>query len=159
MRIVSGNRGRRDEPEDLAQEVFLRVFSRLEQYRGEVPVEHWVRRIALNTCLDHLRRQKARPELRWSDLGEAEQALLTATPPEATASETERIAARELAGRLLAALPPADAWLLGELEMEGRTIAEVCAATGWNAGVARIRAFRARQRLKALWRKLEKEQR
>lgn len=159
MRIVARNLGRFDEPEDLAQEIFLRVFARLEQYRGDLPIEHWVRRIALNLCLDRLRRQKARPELRWSDLDEREQALLTEMPAEATASETERLASRELAAKLLAALPSADAWLLGELEMKGLAIAEVCAATGWNPGVARIRAFRARRRLKALWQKIEKEQR
>src|SRR4051794_30801980 len=66
--VVHANLPRRDEPEDLMQEVFLKMFSRLGQFRGEVPLEHWVSRITLNTCLDHLRRQRARPELRMADL-------------------------------------------------------------------------------------------
>ena len=63
-RIVRANLPRRDEPEDLMQEVFLKTFSKLEQFSGEVPFEHWVSRLALTTCIDRLRRQKARPELR-----------------------------------------------------------------------------------------------
>src|SRR3954467_13665898 len=71
--VVHANLPRRDEPEDLMQEVFLKMFSRLQQYHGEAPLEHWVSRIAVNTCVDHLRRQRARPELRMGDLSEAEQ--------------------------------------------------------------------------------------
>lgn len=154
-RVVRGHLGRRDEPEDLMQEVYLKVFARLDQYRGETPLAHWVSRIALNACLDGLRRQKARPELRWSDLSEAEQELLRQTPSEEAATEVELNSSRELIERLLAGLSDRDAWLIRELDLVGRTIAEVCQQTGWNAGVTRIRAFRARRRLKALFEELE----
>lgn len=154
-RVVRGHLGRRDEPEDLMQEVYLRVFGRLDQYRGEMPFVHWVRRVALNTCLDRLRRQKARPELRFSDLQEAEQQLLRETPSEEVATEFQQGTAMELIERLLGSMSEKEAWLIRELELQGKTIAEVCAATGWNAGVTRIRAFRARARLKALFRELE----
>lgn len=150
-RVIRGHLGRRDEPEDLMQEVYLKVFGRLDQYRGEMPLEHWVSRIALNTCLDRLRRQKVRPELRFSDLGEAEQELLQETPAEDHASEVQANSARELVERLLLEMPEREAWLIRELELKGRTITEVCAETGWNSGVTRIRAFRARRRLKALF--------
>ena len=154
-RVVRGHLGHRDEPEDLMQEVYLKVFTRLDQYRGEMPLAHWVSRIALNTCLDRLRRQKARPELRWSDLSEAEQELLRQTPSEEAATSVELNSSRELIERLLAGLSERDAWLIREVELVGRTIAEVCRQTGWNAGVTRIRAFRARRRLKALFEELE----
>ena len=74
--VVHANRTRRDEPEDLMQETFMKVFSRLDQYRGDAPFAHWVSRIALTTCLDRLRRQKARPEWRWADLSEEEQFMV-----------------------------------------------------------------------------------
>jgi RNA polymerase sigma factor (sigma-70 family) len=45
----------RAEAEDLVQEAFIRVFTRLSQYRGEGSLEAWVRRIGVNTCLDHYR--------------------------------------------------------------------------------------------------------
>ena len=63
-RVVHSHLPRREEPEDLMQEIFLKMFSKLDQFRAEMPFEHWVSRIALNTCLDRLRRQKVRPELR-----------------------------------------------------------------------------------------------
>lgn len=154
-RVVRGHLGRRDEPEDLMQEVYLRIFGRLDQYRGETPFVHWVRRVALNTCLDRLRRQRARPEFRFADLTDAEQELMRETPSEEVATEYQQGAAMELIERLLGCMSEKDAWLIRELELRGKTIAEVCAETGWNAGVTRIRAFRARARLKALFKDLE----
>lgn len=153
--IVHANLPRRDPPEDLMQDVFLKMFSRLDQFRGEVPFERWVARIALNTCLDRLRRQKARPELRWADLSEDEQALFAEIPDERSATDADTTSARALAEKLLAELPADDAWLLRQIELEQRGIAEVCAARGWSSGVTRIRLFRARRRLQKLMRQLE----
>lgn len=156
-KIVLANLPRRDEPEDLMQEVFLKMFSRLDQFRGEVPFENWVSRIAVTTCLDQLRRQKVRPELRWSDLTEEEQTVLaqSADPAEPDDAAVAGETARGLVEKLLAALPPNDAWLLRKIELEQQTLAEVCAATGWMSGAARVRLFRARRRLQAAFQKLE----
>lgn len=154
-RIIQAHLPRRDEPEDLMQEAFAKVFSRLDQYRGDVPFERWVSRLTLNTCLDRLRRQQVRPELRWADLSEAEQEALEQIAEAGPTEDLEAGGAAALLERLLAGLPPQDAWLLRQLELEQRSIAEVCAATGWNSGVTRIRAFRARRRLQARLRELE----
>ena len=78
IRIVRGRLPRRVPEEDLAQEIFLKMFSRLEQYEGAVPFTHWVSRIAVTTCIDHLRAQQRRPEYRWADLSENEANLLDA---------------------------------------------------------------------------------
>src|SRR5687768_6398934 len=69
-KLVRAHLPQRDDPEDLMQEVFLKVFSRLEQFRGQVPFEHWVSRVAVSTCIDRLRAQQRRPLWRWSDLSE-----------------------------------------------------------------------------------------
>jgi RNA polymerase sigma-70 factor (ECF subfamily) len=153
--VVHSHLPRRDDPEDLMQEAFLKMFSRLEQFRGEVPFAHWVSRIALNTCLDRLRRQKVRPEFRWSDLSEDEQAVLHETEDTRPAEDADAPAARTLIEKLLAQLPADDAWLLRQVELEQLSLATVCAKTGWNAGAARVRLFRARRRLQKLFRKLE----
>jgi len=71
IRIVRSHLPRRVPEEDLAQEVFMKMFTRLEQYQGAVPFPHWVSRIAVTTCIDHLRAQKRRPEFRMADLSEA----------------------------------------------------------------------------------------
>jgi len=155
-RVVRANLPRRDEPEDLMQEVFLKMFGKLEQFRGEVPFEHWVSRLALTTCLDQLRRQKVRPEWRWSDLSEEEQSVLESIAAGADPADADAPQALELLNRLLEQLPATDAWLLRQVELEEKTLAEVCAETGWNGGATRVRLFRARHRLKTLFRQLEK---
>src|SRR5260370_7363072 len=64
-RIVRAHRPRTVPVEDLVQEVYLKLFSRLGQYRprGGVPFEHWLARLAVRTCLDALRQERRRP---WS---------------------------------------------------------------------------------------------
>src|SRR6187455_903910 len=79
MRIVRSHLPRAVDEEDISQEVFMKVFSRLETWRGDQPFPHWVARIAVNTCYDRLRRQKSRREVRFADLNEEEAAFLERT--------------------------------------------------------------------------------
>src|SRR5476651_2599277 len=67
-KIVRTHLPRRDHEEDLIQEILMKTFSRLHQYKGDAPITHWVSRLALTTCLDRLRAQKIRPEVRQADL-------------------------------------------------------------------------------------------
>ena len=78
IRIVRRHLPRRAAEEHLAQDIFVKMFAKLDQYRGEVPLEHWVSRIAVNHCLNALRAQKARPESRMADLSEDQMAALDA---------------------------------------------------------------------------------
>ncbi len=155
-KIVLAHLPRREEPEDLMQEAFLRMFDRLDQYRGEVAFEHWVARIAVHVCIDRLRRQRVRPEWRWADLSEEQQTLVEAVAAtEADPGPSAPENARELLDKLLAALKPEEQMVIRWFDLEQKTIAEVCALTGWNSGVVRIRVFRARRKLRALYRQLE----
>src|ERR1700757_1920875 len=69
-KIVRGHRPRRTSEEDLCQMIFIKVFQKLSQYSGKVPLEHWASRIAVNTCLTQIESEKARQELRHADLSE-----------------------------------------------------------------------------------------
>jgi RNA polymerase sigma-70 factor (ECF subfamily) len=155
--VVRAHQPRRDDLEDLMQETFLKMFTRLDQYRGEVALERWVTRIALNTCLDRLRRQRARPELRWADLGVEDQSFIESLAEERQPPDADAPRALALLERLLASLPTADAWLLRQIELEERSLAAVCEDTGWSAVAARVRLFRARKRLRAAWKRLESQ--
>ena len=44
--------------EDLCQMIFIKVFQKLSQFSGKVPLEHWVSRIAVNTCLNQIESEK-----------------------------------------------------------------------------------------------------
>jgi RNA polymerase sigma factor (sigma-70 family) len=66
-KIVRTHLPRRDDEKDLIQEILMKTFSKLHQFKGDAPITHWVSRLALTTCLDRLRAQKVRPEVRRAD--------------------------------------------------------------------------------------------
>jgi RNA polymerase sigma-70 factor (ECF subfamily) len=155
MKIVRGHLPKRMEEEDLAQAIFVKIFNHLGQYKGAVPLEHWVSRIAVNTCLNQLRAENIRPELRWADLkpSEAEvleRVLTTSQEP----GPADQLASRDLVEKLLSTLNPADRSVITMLELEDRSIEEIKALTGWSASLIKVRAFRARHKLKKEFRKL-----
>lgn len=159
IRIVRSHLPRRVAEEDLAQDVFLKMFTRLEQYQGTVPFTHWVSRIAVTTCIDQLRAQKRRPEFRWADLPENEADILEkAITDEADVAPGDAVAARELVQRLLGQLKPADRLVIQLLDLEQKSIAEISALTGWNQSLIKVRAFRARRKLQKLFADLKEKE-
>ncbi|MDP9004964.1 MAG: RNA polymerase sigma factor [Verrucomicrobiota bacterium] len=158
IRIVRAHLPRRDAEEDLAQEVFMKMFARLDQYREKVPLEHWVSRIAVTTCYDKLRAQRRRPELRRADLTEEESERIDRVADTGNATAIEAFAARELVEQLLARLNPRDRHVINLLELEQRSIEEIRQITGWNSSLIKVRAFRARQKLRKEWERMEKSE-
>lgn len=153
IRIVRAHLPRRTAAEDLAQEVFGKLFARLHQYaaRADVPFDHWVSRLAVRTCLDALRAERRRPEWRWSDLPEAEAAWVEfMLAGEAAPPETDAASAREVVEKLLAQLPADDRLVLTLLDLEQRSVKEIAQLTGWSGTRVKVRAFRARRKLRAL---------
>jgi RNA polymerase sigma-70 factor (ECF subfamily) len=154
-RLVRSHLPRRTSPEDLVQTVFMKIFANLDSFSGAVPLEHWVSRIAINTCLNQLAAEKARPELRWADLSEEQaQALEAVTAGQAELDPLQNLASREIVEKLLAQLAPADRLLMTLLHLEGRSVDEVRQITGWNVPVIKVRAFRARRKLRKHFEKL-----
>ena len=148
-RLVRSHLPRRTSQEDLVQTIFMKVFANLDRFSGAVPLEHWVSRIAINTCLNQLAAEKARPELRWADLSEEQtETLEAATAGPEEPDPLHNLAAREIVEKLLAQLAPADRVLLTLLHLEGRSVDEVRQVTGWNVPVIKVRAFRARRKLR-----------
>ena len=136
------------------------MFTRLAQYQGAVPFPHWVSRIAVTTCIDHLRSQKRRPEFRWADLSETETDVLEAvTTNEADVAPDDAYSAKELVHKLLDSLSPDDRLVIQFLDLEQKTIAEIAALTGWNQSLIKVRAFRARRKLQKLFKDLKKTER
>jgi RNA polymerase sigma factor (sigma-70 family) len=154
MKIVRANRPKRLSEEDLGQEVFAKVFDRLATYqrRDGVPFEHWVARLAVRTCLDAIRSENRRPEVRLADLADGEQAWLDylnhrsdAVSP--TGSESDAV---EVMERLLAGLSPEDRLVIRLMDLQELAAVEVGRLTGWSNVGVRVRAFRARTRLRRL---------
>ncbi len=154
-RIVNSYPTLREDSEDLMQDIFLKIFNKLPTFRGDAPLEHWASRLARFACIDRLRKKKARPEHRISDLTVEQAALLDNLAAEDAQASTRADAAGGLLDQLLSTLRPLDAWLLREVELAQRSLADVAAEAGWNAGLASVRLFRARRRLRRAFEKLE----
>ncbi len=148
-KLVRAHRPRRTAEEDLCQMIFIKVFQKLSQFSGKVPLGHWVSRIAVNTCLNQIEAEKARPELRYADLSEEEQAVVEnlATSARELAPD-ERLASRQLVEHLLGLLKPVERLAIDLLYLQGRSVEEIRKITGWSAALVKVRTFRARQKMK-----------
>jgi len=155
-RIVRIHLPRRDHESDVIQEILMKTFSRLHQYKGDAPMSHWVSRLALTTCLDRLRAQKIRPEVRWTDLTPEEtEAFDAAWYGSKTPDATDAIHARDLVDKLLSTLPPEDRSLILQVDLEGRSLEEISASTGWGISKIKMRLFRVRTQLRKTMQNLE----
>jgi len=90
LKLVRAHLPRRSSEEDLVQMIFIKVFHKLNQYTGRMPLEHWISRIAVNTCLNALK------------------------------------------------------------HLEEKSVEEIRALTGWSRSAIKVRAFRARARMKKM---------
>ncbi len=135
---------RRQDVEDLAQDVFLKAYLALGRFRPGASFAPWLNRIAVNTCYDHLRKVRRRPETALDDLAGNEKAYLSAG-----GGSDDRVAARDLAERILATLPPKDRLAITLREVQGLEIAEIAHALGCTRPAAKVRLFRARRAMQA----------
>ena len=139
--------------EDLAQETFVKAWRALDRYDGRAPFEHWLSKIAVNTALDHLRRRRhARDEVGFDELGE--DALEWLRAPD---SEPEPQLAREVLAIAMQSLSPAEQLVITLQEIEGRSVREISELTGSGGVAVRVRAMRARAKLRKTIEKLERD--
>ncbi len=148
-RIVRAHRPRRTAEEDICQMIFIKVFQKLSQFSGNVPLEHWVSRMAVNTCLNQIESERVRPEVRQADLSVEEQAVIeNLTSSTNELPPDQRFASRQLVEHLLATLKPVERLAIDLLYLQGRSVKEIRKITGWSAALVKVRAFRARQKMK-----------
>ena len=134
--------GRSDAIEDLAQTVFIKMIRALDRLRDPAQFEPWLFRLARNTCIDHLRRQRLR---RIFMPFSAEHAEIPEPPGAVDAEELDALR------HALSHLRPADRALVA-LAQEGRSQAEMAQITGTSEVVIKARLHRARERLRKFYR-------
>ena len=160
--IIRNHLPKTEDEQDLAQDVFMKVFTRLAQYDRRSPLENWVSRIALNTCYDRLRHQRSRSKvISYTDLNVEESSFLeralSEQPTElATSGSASYEHARELIEKLLQALNPREQIAIRLLDLEERSVQDVCDITGWGASKVKVTAMRGRRKLAAELERLEK---
>lgn len=146
MHLVSRFCSDPDGIEDLAQEVFVKAYLNLGTLRNGAVFRGWLHRIAANTCIDWLRRRK----------GDADMVagLEDSLPDERDQAAFEARDARRRLEAAMSVLGPRDRLLMVLLGLEGKSVEEVADMTGMTRVNVKVRAFRARRKLRAY---LEKE--
>jgi RNA polymerase sigma-70 factor, ECF subfamily len=134
--------------QDLVQDTFLRVVRGLPAWRADRPFAHWLRRIAVNTGRDHCRRQSVRRRWQVEPLSNDEDAPMLEAVDSAP-DPAARAAANELK-ETLAQLPPDDRALLTLYYLDGWDLPKIARDFGWTHTATKLRAWRARQKLRAL---------
>src|SRR5690242_14985220 len=140
--------GRPEDVEDVAQEVFLRLYYSLDQLRTPEVFEPWLYRLTVNAAYDYLRRQRRRRESRMSDLSEQQVMMADASAGGKRSNEDARQARmREQVQALLDKVSTEDRVLLMLKEVEGLSLKELEQIYKVNENALKVRLFRARQRV------------
>lgn len=160
-RLVRNHLPRRESEEDLLQEVFIKLFQKLDAYqsRAGIPFEHWVSRMTVRTCLDALRAERSRPEWRMADLSEGETEWMDfLLSRQADTPQHDSADAKAIVTRLLSLLSPPDRLVLTLLDLEQRSTLEISEITGWTRPMVKMRAMRARYKLRQTAQRLMKNE-
>jgi len=130
--------------DDIAQEVFVRVFRNLGKFRAEAPFAHWLARITVSACYDFLRKERRVREQVSLD------AAVLEMPDRRIDAALSAGRARELLDYALRRLTPEERLIITLAEIEERPMREIADLTGWSESNVKVRAFRARQSLKRI---------
>jgi len=130
--------------EDMVQETFIRAWRGLPQWRREKPFVHWLKKIASNVGLSFYRNRGRTPFARLANDNEETLARLAAEPERAAGRSAEEVRF------ILAQVPADDRALLTLLYLQEMSLPEIAEQYGWSHSNAKIKAFRARRRLKAI---------
>ena len=140
--------------EDLAQETFIKAWRALGQFDGRAPFEHWLSKIAIHVALDHLRKiRRLRNEIGFDDLGDETLEWLRSKDER---NELGSLQATELLELAMRELSPAERVVITMQELEGRSVKEICKYTGCSSVAVRVRAVRARAKLRRALERIEK---
>ena len=140
--------GRPEDVEDVAQDVFLRLYYSLDQLRTPEVFEPWLYRLTVNASYDYLRRQRRRHESRISDLSEQQVIMADAAAGRvAEQDERQKRSVCETVEALLQSVSEQDRMLLILKEVEGLSLKELEQIYNVRENALKVRLFRARQRV------------
>ncbi len=149
--IIYHYMGRRNEVEDLAQEVFLKVFRALDTFDTTRPLKSWIGRITANTCLDEIRKAPKRKVWSFADLGGEEESKIEyfyeRFGHHSALTEEDVEGLFELLEELMERLNRKDKMAFVLRELEGLSYPEIAQALESSELAVRIRVSRSKKRL------------
>jgi len=147
--VAAGILRRREDAEDIAQQVFVKAYFSLKRFDQRAAFSTWLYKITVNECWDLLRKKKVRPLLYESDLSEEQARQFGATDQRKTEEPdiSERLEARQRVENLMQGLDARDRTMLILKEVEGFAVEEIAEILGLNPNTVKVRLFRARRRI------------
>lgn len=147
--VVGSILRRREDMEDVAQQVFIKAYISIKQFDLRSAFSTWLYKITVNECWDYLRKKRVRPLLYEADLSEEQVQKLEqfASAGNVPASPSERAILGDMVEQLLSRLSDEDRHMLLLKEVEGLSVHEISQALGLNVNTVKVRLFRARGRL------------
>ncbi len=147
--IIHGIVRQRNDVEDIAQQVFAKVYFSLAKFDFRSSLITWIYKITVNECYDYLRKRKVRKLVNESDLSEDEVRRVENTEPSLGRSPLMDavLAKRDYIVRLLSRVSEEERMLLMMKEVEGHSVEELAEMTGMNENTIKVKLFRARQKL------------
>lgn len=147
--IIHGIVRQRNDVEDIAQQVFAKVYFSLRNFDFRSSLITWIYKITVNECFDYLRKKKVRKLVYESDLSEDEARRVENSEPsvDRQPGADVTLARRDYVVKLLARVSEEERNLLMLKEVEGRSVEELSQMTGMNENTIKVKLFRARQKL------------
>ena len=147
--IIFGILRNRNDAEDIAQQVFAKIYFSIRSFDFRSSLLTWIYKITVNECYDYLRKKRVRKLVYESDFSEDDAQRMEASEPavDGTVPIDTRLAQRDLIIKLLGKLSEEDRSLMLLKEVEGHSVEELAQMTGLNENTIKVKLFRTRQKL------------
>jgi len=147
--IIYGILRNHNDAEDIAQQVFSKVYFSIRNFDFRSSLLTWIYKITVNECYDYLRKKRVRKLVYESDFSEEDASRLEASDPaiDPATPVDRRLAQRDLVTKLLEKVSEEDRALILLKEVEGHSVEELAAMTGLNENTIKVKLFRTRQKL------------
>jgi RNA polymerase sigma-70 factor (ECF subfamily) len=156
--IIYGILRNRNDAEDIAQQVFAKIYFSIKNFDFRSSLLTWIYKITVNECYDYLRKKRVRKLVYESDFSAEDSLRMDNSEPamDQTPSVDRRLAQHDLILKLLSKISEEDRSLILLKEVEGHSVEELSEMTGMNENTIKVKLFRARQKLVKAAQRLEK---
>ncbi len=156
--IIYGILRNRNDAEDIAQQVFAKIYFSIKNFDFRSSLLTWIYKITVNECYDYLRKKRVRKLIYESDFSSDDTLRMENSEPATDQAPPvdHRLAQHDLILKLLAKLSEEDRSLILLKEVEGHSVEELSVMTGMNENTIKVKLFRARQKLLKAAQRLEK---
>lgn len=156
--IIYGILRNRNDAEDIAQQVFAKIYFSIANFDFRSSLLTWIYKITVNECYDYLRKKRVRKLVYESDFS-SDDSQIMANSEAANSHEpsiADRLAQHDLILKLLSKISAEDRSLILLKEVEGHSVEELAGMTGMNENTIKVKLFRARQKLVKVAQRLER---